>query len=83
MKLKEEALEYAENELKNKGGDIDKLTCAIDFVNGANSKYVQVEKIKAQINILNEILESENSLNIKLTLNSLKEQLKTFKQQEQ
>jgi len=33
--LQEAAKNYAENEIKNRGNDSDKLICSIDFINGA------------------------------------------------
>ena len=51
MTLKEEAGKYAENEVKISGDD--KLNCEIDFIAGAESRFVEIEKVKYAISILN------------------------------
>ena len=50
MTLEQEAEEYRDFWLKNRGLYISDI-----FTAGANSKFVQIEKIKAQINVLKEI----------------------------
>ena len=52
-----------------------------DFIAGANSKWVQVEKIKAKIEILNEIRgfhNSDNRFYIDDKIEQLEQQLKQF-----
>jgi len=52
--LEEEAADYAENVSNLVPGPY------IDFIAGANSKWVQAEKIKAQIDILNSFYYGED-----------------------
>lgn len=42
--LKEVAKEYAENEIKDRGTDDDKLICSIDFIAGAKWQQEQDKK---------------------------------------
>jgi hypothetical protein len=76
--LEVEALEYVginPDELVDLGDK--RIKDAGHFIAGANSKWVQAEKIKAQIDLLTELLtEGVNILNVTLTLETFKEALK-------
>ena len=78
--LEEEAEEYADYKndyVPMSFGDKFNPTTKRDFIAGANSKWVQAEKIKAQIDLLTELLtEGVNILNVTLTLETFKEALK-------
>jgi len=71
--LKEEAKEY-EKQLKARLSSEELASAIVDFVN--NSKYVQAEKIKAQIDILENIYYLNKS--IKDSLNEFQKQLKNL-----
>lgn len=73
-KLEEEALRYSE-------GVSDVAPGAYtDFMAGANSKWVESEKIRAQIDVLNELLnEGVNELNLKIIIATLSLKLKNIK----
>jgi hypothetical protein len=79
MNLNKEAEEYANNAWGIYKDDVfkhddiitDKTLGEIttsDFIAGVNSKYVQSEKIKAQIEVLKELSEAENKLNASLII---------------
>jgi hypothetical protein len=70
--LEQEAQEYFDNNIFCDGitpfeEDISKRC----FIAGANSKYVQAEKIKAQI----EVLEKAKTLNIQILIENLEKKL--------
>jgi hypothetical protein len=73
-KLEEEALQYSE-------GVSDVAPGAYtDFIAGAHSKWVESEKIRAQIDVLNELLsEGVNELNLKIIITTLSLKLKNIK----
>jgi hypothetical protein len=56
--LREEADTYSDNQLKNLVNKSSKFECMNNFIAGANSKYVQIEKIKAQIELMKELYEN-------------------------
>jgi spore coat polysaccharide biosynthesis protein SpsF (cytidylyltransferase family) len=58
MNLEKEARDYAFKQYGNScGAREERVTCKEDFVSGANSKYVQIEKLKFAIDQLKPFLE--------------------------
>lgn len=53
LKLKQEAEEYRKLNYPDYLDKKEALLVEEDFIAGANSKYVQIEKIKAQLDLLN------------------------------
>ena len=77
--LEEEAKDFCERTDEEIGEywscDYDELPLQMArFVQ--ESKWVQAEKLKAQIDILYKVIDIKDTLNVKLTLESLKQQLK-------
>lgn len=70
--LEEEAADYAENVSNLVPGPY------IDFIAGANSKWVESEKIKAQIDALSDIRNSETIFWVDSKIEELEQQLKQF-----
>jgi hypothetical protein len=74
--LEEQALEYIDNNVFCDGITPFEIEIADKaFIAGANSKWVQAEKIKAQIDILS-LLNDTHSLRINIMISKLKQQLK-------
>jgi len=77
--INKEAEEYAQNEIKDRGDDNDKLICKIDFIAGYNSKATQAKILQAQIDILKENRNPETMYWLDNSIEKLQKQLKELK----
>ena len=75
MYLEKEALEYAVSVYEGEQKNVYENSSRLDFLAGATSKWVEAEKIKAQIDVLNEV-NNTHPIRINIMISKLEQKLK-------